>query len=486
MKVNNTQYHENGSRKRKGMFVAAIIMTLMILITLGSIFIYRTFFRKPELLLREGFMNMAAEMNSYGISVINDIDLNTIVNNIAKEPVTADVVMNVTLPDLDTIGVDYITHYDYKNKKMDSDLRFSVYRIDLVSGTIKADDNRLYINLPDLTSDTYYVNMDTLGTDYNASMWPSLSGYTLPEDTSFELFPMIEQNSDSLAWTDSISQALKDKFETLVHAMVVENSDNVIEIERDGKLIKCRGIKVTIQEEVINDLLEDMFIEYAPKYLTADRNLLQLRFADDVEFCVYLDNHNRIVNISTPEKIKFTNSEISGLDFTFMFEGSERALDTITGTVNLMKGDQTQKYDIEREASADDSEYENSINMRMTNSDTNSSMNMMYKSSWDLQNKEFNTNISINTPSDLYECMVKGNFTDIQKGKSFTINIGDFELTQNDERVCHIFGSVGIRPCEETVTVSEEGKDIMGLKKDEVVSLAILAYTAITRLSSGM
>ena len=451
MKVNNNQYHKNGSWKRKGMFVAAIIITLMILITLGSIFIYRTFFRKPELLLREGFMNMAAEINSYGISVINDLDLNTIVNNIANEPVTADVVMNVTLPNLDTIGVDYITHYDYKNKKMESDLRFSVYRIDLVSGTIKADDNRLYINLPDLTSDTYYVNMDTLGTDYNASLWPSLLGYTLPEDTSFELFPKIEQNSDLLA--------------------VVENSETVIEIERDGKLIKCRGIKVTFQEEEINDLLEDEF---------------QIRFAGDVEFCVYLDSHNRIVNISTPEKIKFTNSEISELDFAFMFEGSDRTLDTITGTVNLMKGDHTQKYEIKREAFADDSEYENSIDVRMTNSDSDFSMNMMYNNSWDIQNKEFSTNISIHTPSDKYECMVKGNFTDIQKGKSFTMNIGDFELTQNDERVCHIFGSVGIRPCEEAVTVSEEGKDIMGLKKDEVVSLAILAYTAIKGLSSGM
>src|SRR5574344_788348 len=82
--------NEDGYKKRKGVMVSIFAVLAIILFTISIIFVYRILFRKPESRLTNGFVNMAAEWDTYGNSSFSDIGFGTIVRNIWQEPVTAD------------------------------------------------------------------------------------------------------------------------------------------------------------------------------------------------------------------------------------------------------------------------------------------------------------------------------------------------------------------------------------------------------------
>ncbi|HKM33394.1 MAG TPA: hypothetical protein VJY54_01450 [Lachnospiraceae bacterium] len=482
-----TPYNENGNKKGKGAIIAIIIVAVVVLLTLGVILVYKMFFQKPEVKLIKGFTNMAAELSAYGSSVVSDMDLDAITKNMMDESVTIDVVTNVTLPDLDTIGVDCITNYDYADKKLDTEFAISVYNIDLANGRIAAEGNRLYFSLPDFMKDTYFMDMDTLGSDYNASVWPSFLGYTIPEDTSFELFPEVEYDENSSALVESISMVMKENFANILKTMNIEDSGNVVEIEREGKTIKYSGVRVTFQADEINTLLDDLLKEYAKNMPEAEmEDTLRVRFLSDVELCVYFDNQNRIVSISTPKKVQLKNSEFTQMGFSFVFNGSERALDHIIGTLKLENEEEAIKLDLEREAFVTENDYDNNIHVSVADSDSNDSLDVIYTNTWDLINQEFEMNICANTSSDNYNCKVKGNFADIEKGKSFTMNIGDFELSENEQRLCHISGSLGIHPYEDAVLIPDDGIELLGLSQDGVENLVTEIYSSKLKTYSGL
>lgn len=462
-----TPYSENDHKKGKGTVITIIVIAVIVLLTLGVILAYRLFFLKPEVKLTKGLVHMTAELNSYGSFMAGDLDLETVTKNLVNDAATFDVVMNLTLPQSDTIGIDFTTHYDYADKKMDTDFSVSAYNIDLVEGWLAADGNRLYMSLPELIKDTYCMDTDTLGSDYNASVWPSYLGYSLSEDTSIELFPQLTYYDNSTTLFESINKVMKEGYKTLLKNMYVEDSEDMIEIERDGKTIRCSGVRVTFQEEDMNALFDNLF-------------------NSDVELSVYFDKQNRIVSISTPEEVQLKDSKIRQMSFSFLFEGSERAMDYITGTVKLGNEEEAYKLDVERKASVTEKDYDENICVSVTDSESDESMDIIYTNKWGLENQEIDMLISVITQGDHYSCKLKGEFTDVDKEKLLTMNIGDLDFTVNEQSLFHIFGSVSVRPFEEVISIPEDGINLFGLSQEDIENLKKDIYSFILKTYIGL
>lgn len=48
------------------------------------------------------------------------------------------------------------------------------------------DDNTMYVSVPKLLNDTYRLQLDTLGADYNASAWKDQLGFKVDSDVSID------------------------------------------------------------------------------------------------------------------------------------------------------------------------------------------------------------------------------------------------------------------------------------------------------------
>lgn len=460
--------HNRKSRNDRGIHIALIVLAAVFLCISGVFLIYRLFQKKPEVMLMKGLAHMTGECNAYLALITEDFDLNTLSSKI-KDAVKIDAVTNVTLPGEDTIGIDFTTNYDYRNKKMSTDFVFSIFRIELAEGSLSADGNRVYIVLPELLKDNYYFDTDTLGKDYQASALPGYLGYSIPENTSFSLFPDIKYDSNSATLVESIGTDLKEDYALLLKNMKVEHIDSVLEIEREGKLIKCRGIRVVLQEDDLNTLLKDF--------------TLRESVVGNVELYIFFDNQNRIVSISTPENVVFESAK--EVNFSFLFDGAERALDHIDGAITYSNGEEENYLNMERSAFVSEEKYENRIVMSMSNSHKENERSITYNHTWGLDDRENTMNISVITPSNYYECNLINDLEVMDRGDGFIMDIGDLDFLMNGQSLFHIFGSIGIRPFEEQVSVPDDGINLFGLSEKEIDRLKADILSSLFRIYGG-
>lgn len=497
---------DGGKKKGKGALIAVIAVLVILLLTVAGILIYKMFGGNPKAKLTKGLNNLAKELDSYGNPLEDEIDFATITQKMLTEAYTMDIKLDVSVPDsdsmMDTIGVDITSNCDVTNKLMEAEMKASIANIELLKMNMTADDNMLYVSLPDFLKDTYAVNMETLGKDYNASAWTGILGMEVDESLSYDLFAEAKK-------AEVDNTLLADEIAEIVETMTVEDSGNVVEIERDGKTIRCDGVKATLNKDALNAFLDalceaildsdymqtalkqqmilkqSMDVGYMDEAEMEDmlreefRESFSVRFDSDVELCFYMDGKNRIVNIATPSKIKLKDSMVTSVGFSLVFSGTDRVLDNVSGTVKMSSDEREVRMEIERTAKLTKDAYENDFALELSN-DAGASMGLKYSADWDLEDKSYKMVLDMEEEeSDSLSFMIKGDFTDIEKGKSVTMNIGELSLAKNDVKLLSISGSLSCEPFDGEIKAPKDAVDLFGMSETEIKD-------AISEFSQGL
>ena len=482
-----------GKKKGKGGLIAIIIVIVVLLLAAAGVLAYKLFGTSPEKKLTQGIINLQAEMTANASPVSEQLGAEEIIRLLDEKPVTMDMSLNVSIPSLettlDTVGIDYTVNYDLNNKLMDAQMKLSAMNMDLVGMDMAASGNTLYLSLPGLLTNSYFINTDTFGKDFNASPWTSLLDVPLDESLSFQLF-----NTDA-ASDDTDSNLFAEEIANIMATMKVEDSGTAVEIERDGKTVKCNGVKVTLEADALNELLDafekefgqadsvnDMLSDYGidEEFMSSSSSdLYKARVKNDVELYVYLDSKNRITNVATASKIRLKDSALTGISFSLVFSGSENVLDQVSGTVKLETEGNSAKIEVKRSAQQDASQTKSKLTLTFSGDNTDGQAVFTYTDKWDLDNMEFAKEFVISSDTEDVSLVLKGAFSDVQKGESFKLTIGEFALSSNGTDLVSASGEFSMAPYDGTIEVPENAVDLLAMSESDFEDMVTELITSV-------
>ena len=482
-----------GKKKGKGGLIAIIIVIVVLLLAAAGVLAYKLLGTSPEKKLTQGIINLQVEMTANASPVSEQLGAEEIIRLLDEKPVTMDMSLNVSIPSLettlDTVGIDYTVNYDLNNKLMDAQMKLSAMNMDLVGMDMAASGNTLYLSLPGLLTNSYFINTDTFGKDFNASPWTSLLDMPLDESLSFQLF-----NTDA-ASDDTDSNLFAEEIANIMATMKVEDSGTAVEIERDGKTVKCNGVKVTLEADALNELLDafekefgqadsvnDMLSDYGidEEFMrSSSSDLYKARVKNDVELYVYLDSKNRITNVATASKIRLKDSALTGISFSLVFSGSENVLDQVSGTVKLETEGNSAKIEVKRSAQQDASQTKSKLTLTFSGDNTDGQAVFTYTDKWDLDNMEFAKEFVISSDTEDVSLVLKGAFSDVQKGESFKLTIGEFALSSNGTDLVSASGEFSMAPYDGTIEVPENAVDLLAMSESDFEDMVTELITSV-------
>ncbi|MDE5802112.1 MAG: hypothetical protein K2I22_04235 [Lachnospiraceae bacterium] len=460
---------EGGKKKKKTGLVIAGVLVAVIAIAVGiGVFVHASMSNSPQVRLAKGFENLREEMTAGETAILEDIDYPTIFKTLETDGGNVDLSLNVTIPGEDTIGFDYIQNYDRVNKLMNADLIVSAYNISLVQMKLAANDERIYLGMPGMLRDTYYVNTATFGQEYNDSVWREAMGLGgMERDYALDLFPELtedEEGSDDGTFEETLKE--------FAESITIENGESK-EFKIDGKTVRCSGINVTIEREAINDLFDEIEKELAGTGRDLD---ISFRLEADVKLTVYLDKKDRIVCIETSEEIKIEDSEVEGIEFSFVFSGKERTVDEISGTITFRTPDDTAYIELEGKAALTAAEYSSEFVITLGNAwDTE----MAYEVTWDLKNREFEAVYKVYDEMGEFAFEIKGGFEDVEKGKRATFRLGQLKVLEDGEEICRLSGALTLGPLTDTIEMPSEAVNFLKMSEEDVLEFISEIYEII-------
>lgn len=513
-------------KSKKGLVIGIITAAAFMVTAIAGFAVYKLVFDTPRARLAKGFANLAEEMGAYRGWLADKLDYAALTERYYTEPYSVEMRMNITNPNLestiDTVGFDISEHMDYPGRKLDAGFSISLWNAPLFSGSVTVDDDTLYVSLPTFVKDTYSFNLDSLGKDFNRSAWSRLLNMHAEENLSLDVFAKTEDTQSSDMLSEEYREIILNDWKELVKSAVIEDGITPIEIERDGKTIRCSGIKVVLKKEALNLLLEDVkdgfldspYMEEMIERLLADNDLLlegsedadndlilegsedaekeirenleewfSLAVEEDFEIYFHLDSKNRIVGISMWDQAAVESEWLDAFGFSFVFSGTKHTPDEISGSLELVSEGETMAFSIERSVWADEVFFENEVNVMLDFEDDVNYPAIMFKyeSEWDWEEDEFRYLIGVSDGDNEFALKMKGAFTDIVKGERFTLNIGQLSFLADDEEMLKVAGTYSMEPFSGEIKTPESAIELFRMTEMEIGRFVIEVDESINK-----
>lgn len=302
--------------KKKGIVVGLIIAIVLLIVAIIGVvgwIVFDSLNNTPEARVRKGFQNMTKEMQEYANPVEKEIDLAAIQKKKETKVYSSLASFNVTIPSLDigTIGIDAMIHEDRANSLQSTDITASYSNIELFSTQVAMDKEYIYIGLPDLLKDTYKIELEDIGANFNKSVWSEILEMTMDED--FSLVGENEEEIEANTLLNSISKIIKTNMSDLREAVEITENGNAIEVVQNGKMVSCDGYEITLSKRAINRMLDQLQDELRDQQMSSVTgnsmdweevvSAFDSRVTSDCTIVIYLDGKDRIVHMATPETL---------------------------------------------------------------------------------------------------------------------------------------------------------------------------------------
>lgn len=506
-------------KSKKGLVIGIIIAAAVLVTSIGGFIFYKLVLDTPRVRLARGFANMAREMAAYDNKLADKMAYGDIKDRACEEPYSEEMHLNISSPDfdstIDTIGFDVLMNVDIPNAKMNGGFEVSIWNAELLSGNMAADEDMFYISIPTFTEDTYFFDAANFGKKFNESEWSRMLNQELEEDFSFDVFDEVFDDRTSEVIAEEYKNTILADWKEMIRSATIEDSRRTVEIERNGKTLRCGAIKVVLEKEDVNLLLEDIkdgflagsYMEklidslmeenntsygYYPETEKEIRESIEKMFTieveEDPEIYFYLDGKNRIVSIEMSEMLELESELFDAVGFKFDFLGSKRTLDEISGVLELESEGETVEVVVERNAWRNETLYEDEINvtMKFPDDDFYSDITLQFELEWDVQEDEFKALIEAGDKYSGFAIKLKGYYTDIVKGERFTLNIGQFSIILNDEEVLRGAGTYSMAPFDGEIEIPQNAIDAFRMDESEIQKLAIEIFTSISELYEGL
>ena len=375
--------------------------------------------------------------------------------------------------------------------------------MNLVNGTIMVDDNTMYVSVPKLLNDTYRLQLDTLGADYNASAWKDQLGFKVDSDVSIDFFTREDADYTDM---EELMDALSEDAQTLKDTIVVQKASDKASIKTSNKSMQCSGVNITIPKDAMNVFLNSfqekfmassMYQQSITKlieqssiaYLLEDdirelvdgqvEDVLDIRCMNDISLNLYMDSKGRIVRIMTPQAIECKDSQIKSMELSADLAGTDRTLDVIEAACKLNTVNGTETYSISRDASATDEEYKEDLTLDVVGTDNMTALTMRYKNTWKLDTLAFDGRIELESGDEKYKLSADGSYKDIVEGQSYTLDLDMASLEVDDKALMRIAGTFGIEQGIGEVEIPQDSVDLMQMDSTSIYQMFYQMLTSL-------
>ena len=491
------------TRGRRIIGIAAGVVAGLLAIGIVAAFIV---LNQPEVRLARGISKMSKELTAYGNPAAKQINRSLLQENTRKEPHTLKVDITATFPQSDTLSMlnmDLEAGYDNENRQVGIDFNLGAYQIDLVKGTITVDDNTMYISIPKLLSDTYRLQLDTLGADYNASAWKDQLGFEVDPDVSIDFFAREDADYTDI---EELVEALRPDAQALKNTILIQKASDKASVKTSNKSMQCSGVNITIPEDAMNTFLNSfqekfmassMYQQNITKlieqssiaYLLEDdirelidgqvEDVLDIRCMNDISLNLYMDSKGRIVRIMTPQAVECKDSRIKSMELSADLTGADRALDVIEAVYKLNTVNGTESYSIRRDASVTDEEYKENLTLDVIGADNETALTMCYKNTWELDTLAFDGGLELEFGDEKYKLSADGSYKDIVEGESYTLDLDTASFEADDKALLRVAGTFGI---EQGMGEVEVPQDCVNFMQMDSTSIYQMFYQMLTSL----
>lgn len=493
-------------KKANGVVIGLVIAIVVLVMALGGLVAfaaYNMFANSPEARLAKGFAKWTEEDKKTVSSVSETLGWAEINNSMLHGATSKDLSLNMTFPSLElpTIGIDMVDTCDYPNQKDFSDWKVSVSNIELLNFQIALDSEKLYLGIPTLLADTYFAETENFAQNFNNSTWAEMLGLTLDESFVLDTWAQEEEKTEaeevdeSILFSEEFMEDFEAKLKEMAENIIIEETETVIEVSRNGKTVKCDGIYVVAPKDDLNDIMDMMQEElrdgkYGQEIIAKLSesgvvdvedtwnqivDLLNVRFTDDFQLMFYLDNKNNIVHMATPEVIVMDNGVAVGLALDFV--GDQNPNDVVEGFLKVVENNAgvTLSYDFVLENEEKDTTATTDFDVKMVIEEvgydtTEGTLDFTYK--WDSEKCEFEMEVSMESEGEqLLSFGMEGNFADVVKKESFVMDLGSLKLSIEGEDLMKVTGQFEVKPLAEEVKIPSESKDFFGMTEMDIQSM---------------
>lgn len=518
----NMETKKSGKGGVIGICVAAAIVLLSVAAALVYTFVYNT----PQRKLTRAFEKLGREFAGSESSFLEELKIEDILANARKNPTGMEGSANITVPYLDensmfdTVGIDFISHVNRPEQKSETTLTLSVANVDFLELQTALIGDNLYMALPGLLSDTYEMNLKTIGKDYRDSVWESLLGVDLDEDFSIDVYN--DKEEDNASAEETFAR------ETQFAKEILSVIDRHKEALRKASVYKQQKdyITVTVDKDALNDFMEDLgraftdsealnavideYIDsqYAViRYLQVSEDELQemkddtkeeitdaiaevfdISLKEDAVIRFSIDKSGRLSGIETEEDLLLDNADISGIGFVLNFNGEKNSTEDITGKWNVeMTTGETMEcelhYTTERTKEEDVITY--TLHADFTDADgEKNSGDFAFHSTFAKVDKEFSVSVKTGDGSENLSLDIDGAFTDYKAGESFEITFGNILLEEDGKTVFKATGSYKIAPYDGDINTPEGAVNVFEMSQMDIYSLIMELEQNLSSLTS--
>ena len=241
---------QNKKRRNIGIIAGVVVVLLITGISAALIVL-----NQPKVRLARGISKMSKELAAYSNPAAKQINRSLLQENTMKGPYTLKIDMTATFPENDTLSMlnmDLEAGCDNEVRQANIDFNLGAYQMNLVNGTIMVDDNTMYVSVPKLLNDTYRLQLDTLGADYNASAWKDQLGFKVDSDVSIDFFTREDADYTDM---EELMDALSEDAQTLKDTIVVQKASDKASIKTSNKSMQCSGVNIMIPKDAMNVFL---------------------------------------------------------------------------------------------------------------------------------------------------------------------------------------------------------------------------------------
>ena len=492
----NPGQNGNGKKSKAGLVIGIIAAVAVVLVIAIGVLLSQSLFGggSGAKKVQKGFVNMAKEMEAYTCSVSDELGSDAIEELFKKKPSHINGELSLTDPESSQnvkVSIDAVT--DLKNKQGKYNLQAGMMGINVDAGTIVADNNTIYVSSPVFLRDnTYAVETTDLGKKFNDSVWAQLMETELEEDLSFELFEETDKDAD-VTLTDAFSKSFKKYEKNLKKATQYKSLGEKKEFSIGGKSVSCGGVAMIVEKDAFNETMagmkEDILaseeyaafaegfassssdVEEAKRDLEdAIEKIFSTQIDQDLEIDFYLDSKGRIVGIKTPGSIAVSSyGDVDAFEIDLEFTGAERTLDVVSGGIYVSSADDIIYMGIAREASVDKDKYSEYLNVSLEESGHEDDISIIYSNDWHYADQSFDMCITMYVGAEHASVDLEGSYTDINKGESYTLNLTNGSINDNNEEPLVLMsGILTVEPSDEKIEVPTDAIDVFEMSESDI------------------
>lgn len=370
------------------------------------------------------------------------------------------------------IGISFDTEVSGKNLASTGSVSYGgISYIDL---GFYAYDSTLAITSPTLFDGYMAVDTQTMLSDIQNSWLINQMNIDI-DPSMFNQFSQMGTNS-----VGYLEEALKDLTDSIEYT-----ETSPMDISIGNEMISCKGYDVTITAASMNSFLNNI-IAFANDNMQANINPGFLSETDlhDVILHYYVNDANQLVKLLYADSFTADGDTVN-VNVDFSFTGSEYLLDNTNGiiTISSSYGDIAE---IKINGSDSIQGTQSTSNWDVWFTADRTSVNVNYTSSLDTATGNTSArayatayNSYYGDSNTLFTVSMDGQYTDVNPGKSYTLNFSDLTLSSSDFTVS-LSGSYSIAPLSGSVSKPSGNRyEILKMSESDFQGLATQVYSKI-------